>query len=147
MVMPKFTVGASADALALRKEVFIDEQGYDYDEDEFDASCWSLVVYLDGVAIAAGRLLEIDPETYRIGRVCVKKELRRQKVGSYTMKFLFTKARELGARKVIVHAQADKLAFYRGLGFREIDGEVFLEDGTPHVAMVRPLLRKARKRK
>ena len=144
MVKPVFTLGADPAALKLREEVFILEQGYDYDKDDYDDRCWSLTLYLDETCVATGRLIEEDPETYRIGRVAVKKELRHKKVGSYAMKFLMAKARELGARKAVVHAQVDKTPFYRQLGFKEVDGEIFLEDGTPHVTMVRSIVSKRR---
>ena len=146
MVEARFHFGAEKDALAIREEVFMQEQGYDYDEDEFDPHCWSLVVYLDHYPIATGRLIEMDPETYRIGRLAVRKGFRHQKVGSYTMKFLMSKARELGARKAIVHAQVDKREFYETLGFRPVDGEIYLEDGTPHITLLKSLIKK-RKRK
>ncbi|OPZ37504.1 MAG: putative N-acetyltransferase YjcF [Tenericutes bacterium ADurb.BinA155] len=143
MVEPRFQMGLMPDAKLIRTEVFIDEQGY---HDEFDADedrCWNLVLYLNGTPISTGRLLEVDPETYRIQRIAVRKPYRGQKVGSYTVKFLITKARSLGARKVILGSQMDKQGFYKTLGFRPFpDGEVYFDEGHPHVMMYKVIVTK-----
>ncbi len=121
--------------MKIRLEVFVDEQGFVDEFDEFDKIAWHLVLYLDGYPISTGRIYPLDPETYRIGRVAVRKSFRGQKVGTYTMKFLMNKALQLGARKVVLDAQLDKVPFYKSLRFKAVTGEVFLEEGAPHVAM------------
>lgn len=142
MVKPLFTFGLSEDAKAIREEVFIKEQGFQNEFDELDAKSWHLVLYLDDAPIATGRVSEVDPETYRIGRVAVRKEFRHMKVGSYTVKFLCNKALSLGARKAILSAQSDKTNFYRSLGFRPMaDGEITYDEGVPHVTMCKILIR------
>ena len=82
MVKPVFTFGLPSDAKALREEVFVQEQGFQNEFGPEDDRCWSLVLYLDNRPIATGRILEIDPETYQIGRVAVKKEFRGKTVGT-----------------------------------------------------------------
>lgn len=142
MVKPSFTFGLSEDAKAIREEVFVKEQGFQKEFDELDAKSWHLVLYLDNTPIATGRVSEVDPETYRIGRVAVKKEFRHMKVGSYTIKFLCNKVLSLGARKAILSAQSDKIGFYRALGFRPVpDGEITYDEGVPHLTMYKILIR------
>lgn len=75
MIKPVFTFGLPSDAKALREEVFVQEQGFQNEFGPEDDRCWSLVLYLDDRPIATGRILEIDPETYQIGRVAVKKRI------------------------------------------------------------------------
>lgn len=143
MVKPLFNFGLTDDAKLIREEVFVKEQGFAKEFDENDSKAWHLVLYLDGIPISTGRILEIDPETYRIGRVAVRKNFRHMKVGTYTVKFLCNKALSLGARKAVLAAQVDKMAFYRSLGFRPYpDGEVFYEEGVPHTMMYKILTRK-----
>ena len=138
MIEPVFTFGLNQDARQIRYEVFTLEQGFsdEIDIDEHDQSAWHLVLYYDKVPIATGRVYAEDPETYHIGRVAVKKDFRHQKIGSYLMKFLITKAREAGARRVILGAQLDKERFYKSLGFsRMIERDIYEEEGVPHIWM------------
>ena len=142
MVKPLFHFGITEDAKLIREEVFVKEQGFAEEFDENDPKCWHLVLYLDSTPIATGRIVEVDPETYRIGRVAVRKGFRRMKVGTYTVKFLCNKAISLGARKAILGAQLDKMPFYRSLGFKPYpDGEVFEEQGVPHCMMYKVLIK------
>ena len=140
MVKPLFTIGPSEDAKAIRIEVFCDEQGFKNEFDELDQGSISLVLYLDEVPIATGRLTKVDPATYQIGRIAVRKPYRGQRVGSYLMEFLCQKARELGAKTCIVHAQLDKRSFYNRLGFYDFAGGVVDEDeGVPHIYLAKYL--------
>lgn len=133
------------DAKKIRQEVFVEEQGYKNEFGDNEDKCWNLVLYLNKTPISTGRLQEIDPETYRIGRLAVRVPYRHQHVGSYTVKFLITKARSLGARKVILGAQMDKEGFYRNLGFRPYpEGEVYFDEGHPHIMMYRIIVTKNR---
>ena len=148
MVKPVFTFGLPSDAKALREEVFVQEQGFQNEFGPEDDRCWSLVLYLDNRPIATGRILEIDPETYQIGRVAVKKEFRGKTVGTSILKFLTTKARTLGARKMVLNAQMDKVPFYEKAGFAVCnDGLINFDEGRPHVWMEKILVRPKIKRK
>lgn len=138
VIKPVFHLGLTPDARRIREEVFVEEQGFQNEFDEEDENCITLVLYLDATPIATGRLIKVDPATYQIGRVAVRKAYRHQKVGSYLMEFLFVKARELGAKTCIVHAQLDKQSFYRRLGFYEFGGGVVDEDeGVPHIYLAK----------
>lgn len=147
MIQAKFQIGASKDEREIRTVVFMQEQGF---VDEFDAeddSCWHLVIYHDGKAIGCGRILKVDPETYRIGRVAVLKEYRGHQVGTYIVKFLQTKIKELGGRKAILLSQADKSAFYEKLGFKSPTGEIIMEEDYPHIYMEKILVKTDPKRR
>ena len=140
MVKPVFTIGPSPVAKQIREEVFCREQGFREEFDDSDASSISLVLYLDEVGIATGRLVKLDPATYQIGRVAVRKPYRHRQIGSYLMEFLCQKARELGAKTCLVHSQLDKRGFYNRLGFYEFDGGVIdEEEGVPHIYLAKDL--------
>ena len=143
MIKPVFHFSLPEDAKAIREQVFVKEQGFQHEFDDFDAQSWHLVLYLDNHPIATGRIHELDPETYQIGRVAVLKSFRGQSVGTYVVKFLCNKIISLGARKAILLAQADKQAFYRKIGFRpDPYGEVIMDEGVPHVKMEKVLVKK-----
>ena len=94
MVKEKFSIGVTEDARLIRTEVFMVEQGFKNEFDELDDEAWELVLYLDNVPVSTGRLEKIDPETYRIERVAVRKAYRDLQFGTYTMKFLMRKKQE-----------------------------------------------------
>ena len=52
--------------------------------------------------------------------------------------FLEEQGREQGYTRCLLHAQEYVKAFYAGHGYRE-RGEVFLEEGIPHIEMVKGL--------
>jgi len=138
VIKPVFSHGPSKDAIAIREEVFCREQGYRNEFDDLDKESISLVLYLDEYPIATGRLVKLDPARYQAGRLAVRKEYRGRQVGSYLLRFLCKKAKELGATTVIVHSQLDKRGFYLKLGFRILgDGEIDFDEGNPHVYMIR----------
>lgn len=140
MITPKFSLGLPEDARAIRQKVFVEEQGYQHEFVNDDDGCWCLVLYFNNLPIATGRIKEVDPETYRVGRVAVLSEFRGKKVGTYVMKFLETKIRTLGGHHVILGAQADKVDFYRKAGYSLIEEEpVFYDEGHPHVMMQKEL--------
>jgi len=146
MIEERFHFGLPEEARKIREEVFTKEQGFpaEIDVDAHDAESWHLVLFYNGVPIATGRAYAIDPETYQLGRIAVLKPYRGKKVGTYLLKFLCFKCRSLGARKVYLDSQLDKTPFYRSCGFREDpSGEVFFEEGVPHIKMGKLLVKGA----
>lgn len=142
MIKPEFHFSLPPDAKAIREEVFVKEQGFQHEFDEHDPKSWHLVLYLDGHPIATGRIFEVDPETYRIGRIAVLKAYRGMSVGTYVVKFLCNKIISLGARKAVLRAQLDKQGFYKKIGFRpDPNGEIVLDEGVPHIEMSKVLVR------
>lgn len=136
-----FTFGITPKGEELRKEVFLEEQGYREDVDDEDKTAIELVLFLNDEAIATARMYEVDPETYHVGRVCVKKEFRGKEIGHYAMRFLEVKAKSLGVRKLILGAQLEKKGFYEKCGYHVSDGELFFEEGHPHIHMEKILER------
>lgn len=147
MVRPVFTIGPSPDAKALRTAVFIEEQHVVHEYDELDPGSWSLVLYFDQIPVGTGRLVRLDPQTGRIGRVAVRKEFRHKKIGSYVLAFLERKALEIGITQIELHAQTDKLPFYQKAGYHILTGEIFYDENMPHVAMGKALKQRKRKAK
>ena len=73
MIKPVFTLGTSLEAKEIRQEVFVQEQGFQNEFDEYEKTATTLVLFLDDIPIATGRLRTLDPETYKIERVAVRK--------------------------------------------------------------------------
>lgn len=137
MIKPVFVFGSiPKEARKIREAVFVREQGFSDEFDQFDARSWHLVLFRDDVPIATGRFYFEDPETAHIGRVAVVPSYRGHQVGTYVVKFLMSKSKSLGVRKAVLLSQFDKRMFYHKIGFREDpDGEVIMEQGCPHIFM------------
>lgn len=136
MIENRFYFSLPEEAKAIREDVFIKEQGFQNEFDEHDKDSWFLVLYYNGYPVSTGRIYPENPETYHLGRVAVRKAFRGHLLGTYTVKFLCTKAKTLGGRIIILDAQADKIAFYKKLGFKDIsNGEIQMDEGVPHIRM------------
>lgn len=106
-------------------------------------------------AIAAGRIYQMlykpegdgkpDRPTYplemvfSLGRVCCRTPFRGQGIGRLILNKMMDTAQRLGADRLILHSQADKVEFYIKSGFVVIQHAgndwCFDEDGQPHVGM------------
>ena len=129
------------EAGAIRKQVFVEEQGVPagLEWDAADAVCLHAVAYNRfGLPLATGRLLEHEPGTSKIGRMAVLATMRGSRVGRAVLDALMQAARARGDRQVLLHAQSSAAGFYRRAGF-EARGAEFEEAGIPHRAMVKAL--------
>ena len=123
------------DAYAIRREVFVHEQGLSEAEefDGTDGACAHLVAYENDIPIATGRIM-ITGQDYKIGRVAVLKAHRGKQLGLGLMQALIEACCAMGGERQILHAQTHVRGFYEKLGFTAY-GEEFEEAGIPHIAM------------
>ena len=134
LVVPIYSQLANL-AFALRREVFMLEQGVSHaDEyDDKDKDCTHVVTVRDGELVATLRILW-QPEYAKIGRFAVRKSLRNQGVGSR----LFTATLELigknSCERIGLEAQVDRVAFYERFGFSAY-GDEYLDAGIMHKRM------------
>ena len=122
--------------LAVRERVFVVEQACPYQEaDGLDPQCRHLWATLRGAIVAYLRIVPagVKYAEVAIGRVLVAPEMRGTGLGKELMRRALTAA---GAVPVRLSAQAHLDRFYAELGFRAV-GDVYDEDGIPHVEMLR----------
>ncbi|MFL0352846.1 GNAT family N-acetyltransferase [Xanthomarina sp. GH4-25] len=128
------------DVLQLRAEVFVVEQDCVYqDVDGKDKKAYHVLGYKDTTLVAYTRVFK--PGDYfkesSIGRVVVSKNQRQHKYGYDIMKASITAIKENFDETIIkISAQCYLKIFYNQLGFIET-GEEYLEDGIPHMAMIK----------
>jgi predicted GNAT family N-acyltransferase len=130
-------------ALALRLEVFVQEQSVPLEEerDAYDneAVHW-LVLKPDTLeAVATGRIVSYQEgcqmrPVAKIGRVAVKRAMRGQRLGELVMREIMKGVAEQGFDQAILDAQVQALPFYQKLGF-VAEGEAFLDAGISHYRM------------
>lgn len=124
--------------LDLRASVFISEQGFPEDMDEFDDIAIHLLAKAGDRPVGTARLV-IDRDMARIGRVCVVPEMRGKGLGAALIKTAMDTARDVpGVRTARLSAQVTAMPFYKGLGFAA-QGPVYDDLGVPHQMMVQPL--------
>ena len=128
------------DLLQLRSEVFVVEQDCVYqDIDGKDENALHVLGYKDESIVAYTRIFK--PGYYfdeaSIGRVVVKDSERHHQY-SYDIMTASIKAikNHYNVRIIKISAQMYLKRFYNNLEFFEV-GEEYLEDGIPHVAMIR----------
>ena len=122
--------------LAIRTEVFVEEQGIDpaIEVDGRDPGYTHFLAVLGDEDVGTARMNQRG----HIGRVAVRKQLRGQGIGSALLEACCLEAGRCGLRKVDLNAQSHALRFYAERGF-EVDGEEFEEAGIPHRRMRRKI--------
>lgn len=131
------------DAAAIRRAVFVEEQGFRAEE-EFDANdavARHIVLYLDGVPAATCRYFPDDGrQDYVVGRLAVRREYRGRGLGGAVLREAERQLRLLGAGRVRLAAQVRARGFYEKQGYA-VAGGAFEEEHCPHVWMCKVLRR------
>ncbi|MDR2953840.1 MAG: GNAT family N-acetyltransferase [Prevotella sp.] len=126
--------------LHLRCKIFIMEQDAPYlDMDYKDQKALHLHGYMDDQLIAYCRMFRSGDyfDEASIGRVTVAKEYRRYGYGHDLMERAIDAEKEiLGETTITISAQLYLQKFYESHGFIRIS-DVYLEDGLPHIRMVK----------
>lgn len=128
------------DMLQLRAEVFVVEQDCVYqDVDGKDQKAWHILGYKNNKLVAYTRVFK--PGDYfkeaSIGRVVVAENQRQHKYGYDIMEASIKAIKEIFNETTIkISAQCYLNKFYNNLGFKE-SGKSYLEDGIPHIAMIK----------
>lgn len=129
--------------LFLRQEVFVVEQDCPYIDTDFkDQPAWHLCGYnQDGDLVAYTRLLPKGisyPDYISIGRVITSSKIRGKGMGRELMEISINKAKKLfGKSPIKISAQNHLRKYYGSLGFEPV-GEIYDEDGIPHISMILP---------
>ncbi|KAG5456451.1 MAG: putative acetyltransferase [Olpidium bornovanus] len=130
-------------AQAVRFEVFVAEQNVP-EENELDpeddiAHHWTLYPADVPGAKAAGTVrvyVEEDGTTAHLGRLAVTSAHRGKGYARVLVRELeLFAANTLRARRIVLHAQLDKVQFYERHGYEVDDPAIFWEEGIPHKYM------------
>ena len=126
--------------LSFRQAIFVVEQKSWYqDADGLDQICEHLLIKQDSILVGYLRLIppEKKYKTPSIGRIALSENLRGEKIGSKLVKEGLRRSYEIYSSKAsTISAQEYLIGFYRDHGF-EVRGEVYDEDGIPHVKMLK----------
>nr|WP_294783837.1 GNAT family N-acetyltransferase [uncultured Flavobacterium sp.] len=126
--------------LHLRCDVFVVEQNCPYlDLDNKDQKSFHLLYYVDNELAGVTRLLPagLSYNEISIGRVVIARTHRGLGLGVKLMEASIAGCEEkFGEGPIRISAQYHLSKFYQSLGFVE-QGEVYDEDGIPHIGMLR----------
>ena len=126
--------------LQLRSEIFVVEQDCVYQDIDYkDQKALHIMGYKQDVLVAYTRLFKPGDyfEYASIGRVLVKAGERHLKYGYAIMEASINTIDErFNENKIQISAQTYLRNFYNDLGFTQV-GEDYLEDGIPHIGMLK----------
>lgn len=137
------TAKALDDAFDIRREVFINEQGVpeavEFDDfDRLDSDAQHVLITYNGLPAATGRVRDIGT-TAKLERICVKKSYRGYGLGKQVIDQLEELIKNENIDRFLLHGQTQAIGFYEKLGYK-VFSDVFIEDGIPHVEMVKKRL-------
>ncbi|UTR12762.1 GNAT family N-acetyltransferase [Evansella sp. LMS18] len=130
------------EAFRIRKAIFVEEQNVPLEDefDEFDAlssECAHVLVYYDNEPAGTGRIRTVEGAG-KLERICILKHYRSFGLGKEIVRGLEAIAVEKELSKVKLHGQTHAEGFYQKLGY-ETASDPFMEDGIPHILMVKEL--------
>jgi predicted GNAT family N-acyltransferase len=128
---------ASNTAFAVRKEVFIKEQGVPetLELDEFDLLAWHALAFEGLECVGTGRLVNLGDGQGQIGRMAVLSHFRKKGIGLTILEKLIALARSEGILSLLLHSQISAIPFYEKQGFHA-QGGIYDEAGIAHRNMI-----------
>ena len=129
-----------SDAVKIRENVFVKEQGFENEFDETDKTASHIVLYDeeagDELPVATCRVFESgdDENTYILGRLAVIRSYRGKNIGADMIREAQRYMLSKGGKIIALHAQCRVSGFYKKLGFCEYGG-IEDDEGCPHIWM------------
>ncbi len=93
---------------------------------------------LDDKLIGGMMLVPIDHDTIRMMQVAVDTKYQGEGVGSYMVKYAEKRAKDIGYRRIVMHAMLTVINFYEKNGYHQ-EGDIFEEKGITFAKMVKDL--------
>ena len=129
----------SDDAKIIRKQVFMEEQGFKNEFDDIDNISFHIVMYDENRPVATCRVYEdIVKNEYILGRLSVVKEYRGMRLGAKMIGEAERIVKEKGGTSIRLHAQCRVTPFYGQQGYKEY-GVIEDDEGCPHIWMKKQL--------
>lgn len=123
------------EARYIRETVFLQEQGFEKEYDEYDDVAKTIVIYDGDEAIATCRLYwDNEVNCHHMGRIAVLKHRRGEGLGAIIVTEGEKVIKSLGGKEVFISGQIQVAEFYKKLGYTQY-GEVYMEENHPHVAL------------
>ena len=124
----------------LRNEILRKPLGLIFTEEELEREKDDILMgaFEDDRLLGCCLLSPMDAGTIRLRQMAVPNNMQGKGVGRALMIFAENIARDLGYKKLCMHARKTALGFYEKLGY-SISGEEFMEVTIPHFTMEKAL--------
>ena len=127
------------EAVKIREEVFVREQGFENEFDEIDDNAWHIVLFWDDAPAAVCRFYkDRSSEKYIVGRIAVLKPYRGRKFGSLLLEKAEDEIKKAGGERAELHAQVQAVPFYEKQGY-SVYGGIGYEEYCPHIWMAKEI--------
>ena len=114
--------------------------GLNFTEDELDKEKNEVLIaaFEDDQMLGCCMLVKIDDRTMRLRQMAVPNNLQGKGVGRALMNFAENISRDLGYKRITMHARKNTVGFYEKFGYK-IVGNEFIEITVPHFQMEKSL--------
>jgi len=128
------------DAMKVRKEVFVEEQGFHDEFDDIDNMADHYLLYVDGEIAGCCRVFPSNEKgKYTLGRLAIRKQYRGKSYGSLIMSKVEDWLKNNKIRTLELSAQVRVRSFYESLGY-VASGREYLDENCPHIHMEKNVL-------
>jgi predicted GNAT family N-acyltransferase len=127
--------------IQLRNDMLRKPLGLSFDVEELEKEKEDVLIgaFEDDKLLGCCLLTKVNNETVRLRQMAVPNSLQGKGVGRALMVFAENIARDLGYKKLIMHARKTALGFYGKLGYN-VSGDEFTEVTIPHFVMEKSLV-------
>ena len=123
------------EAEAIRKSVFVREQGFKDEFDETDRLARHVLLFKGDIPVATCRFFFSEERAcYVIGRIAVSKEFRGKRYGEKLLQGAERAVSDLGGKRIELSAQCRVTEFYKKQGYTELE-DVHMDEDCPHIWM------------
>lgn len=124
----------------LRSDMLRKPLGLTFDKAELEREKDDILMgaFEDDKLLGCCLMTKIDPATLRLRQMAVPNSMQGKGVGRALMIFAENIARDLGYKKLCMHARSTAVGFYQKLGYR-VSGNEFIEVTIPHFIMEKDL--------
>ena len=127
------------EAAEIRKEVFLEEQGFKKEFDEFENESKHFVLYVEGQGAGTARVrLASEFGAFKIGRIALKNEYRGRHFGEALVSFAEEWVKSQGGKETVILAQNKAIGFYEKLCYAKTD-ITRQKEHCPHTLMKKSL--------
>lgn len=124
----------------LRMDILRKPLGLGFDKEELDREKEDILMgaFEDDRILGCCMMTRVDAATIRLRQMAVPNNMQGKGVGRALMIFAENVARDLGYKRLCMHARSTAIGFYQKLGYR-ISGHEFTEVTIPHYVMEKDL--------
>ena len=126
--------------LKLREDLLRKPLGISFTKEELEREKQDVLIgaFDDDDILGCCMLVELEPGVVRLRQLAVLNNLQGKGVGTAILQFSENLARDLGYKKITMHARKHTVDFFEKLGYQTV-GEEFIEITIPHFEMVKEL--------